>query len=131
MRNHFSLEEKGFRASKKNLFCAYPSFKRRRHGAARIEERSIPLRATRRSPWEEFGSLRSDFGAPSLYRVVNRAPFRPNTKAPASEAGALFYGAVDAGIGSLYGGRGVLARRFDDNLRKIQRRSVAGWRGRG
>ncbi len=24
MRNHFSLEEKGFRTSKKNLFCAYP-----------------------------------------------------------------------------------------------------------
>ena len=27
MRNHFSLKEKGFRTSKKNLFCAYPGLR--------------------------------------------------------------------------------------------------------
>ncbi len=80
MRNHFSLEEKWFRASKKNLFCAYPSYQRRRYGAVQIEECSVPLRATRRSPWEEFESVCSDFGAPGLYRAVNRAPFRVTRK---------------------------------------------------
>ena len=40
-------------------------------------------------------------------------------------------GAIDAGIDNLSESQGVLARRFDDNYCKIERRSEAGWRGRG